>query len=153
MADSLGDANPTNTQAVSLGEQLRRSREAKKITVEKAASSLRVKTDIINHLENENWPALFGRTYARGYLINYVKYLGLPQNDLVEMFNLHYQVIGTERNEVRLEPDNNMKDRALYNWAIAFFVILMGVAIYLFVYTDDKALSSSVETQLGQRGE
>lgn len=92
MAEINAESNSYDEQTVSLGERLRRTREEKKLTVEKVAADLRLTRETIVNLEAENWHKLYAKTYARGYFINYVKYLGLPQNVLTATFNFHYQV-------------------------------------------------------------
>lgn len=147
MADNSGEATRNDQQTVSLGEQLRRAREAKKLTVEKVASELRVKKDIIRHLEAENWSALYGRTYARGYFINYVKYLGLPQNVLMATFNIHYQTVGNDIKDELPLPIKKERKRAVNSLFIAFSVMLISSAFYLFMVTDEHSVTSSIETE------
>lgn len=80
------DRSPT------IGARLRLAREAKKLTINDIATELRLTKHIIEHIENERWVELYARAYARGYFSNYVKYLGLPEDELLAAFNLEYTI-------------------------------------------------------------
>ena len=94
MTTDLNDENVIIDDAEpSIGERLRDAREAKKLSIAEVATQLRLTKHIIEHIENERWVELHGRAYARGYLSNYVKFLGLPEDDLLFAFNREYRVL------------------------------------------------------------
>lgn len=80
-----------------VGKRLRDTREANNISVIDAAAQLRVTRDAIHHLETQQWDKLHGRTYARGYFLSYVKFLGLPQDEMMAGFNLEFDEVENER--------------------------------------------------------
>lgn len=143
MADDVAKSNSYNEQTVSLGEQLRRAREGKKLTTDKVAAQLRVKEEIITNLEAENWPALYGRTYARGYFINYVKYLGLPQNVLTASFNLHYQVEETTVNNEQFVANKPTRKKVMNSFLFAVSIMVISIMIYMFVAIDETNVASA----------
>jgi len=76
-----------------VGERLCRARQAKNLTIAEVATELRLTKQTIELIENEQWSELHGRAYARGYLSNYVKFLGLPEEEFLTAFNLEYIVV------------------------------------------------------------
>ncbi|PHS69754.1 MAG: hypothetical protein COB23_05690 [Methylophaga sp.] len=81
----VADSSPT------IGDRLRLAREAKKLTIAEVAAQLRLPQKTIIHLEEQQWERLHGRIYARGYFSGYVKFLGLPFEEMLAIFNLEYK--------------------------------------------------------------
>ena len=65
-----------------IGHRLQQARERKKLTIAEAASQLRFTRATVIHLEQEEWDKLHSRTYARGYLLNYVMHFNNNPVDL-----------------------------------------------------------------------
>lgn len=109
-----------------LGERLRQAREAKKYTIAEVAAQLRLTKDIVSYLENQEWERLNGRTYARGYFASYVKFLGLPYDEMLAVFNLEYTV--TEP-AVNLRQQQHVSEESSFPWfMLALIAIVMLVA-------------------------
>ena len=81
----------------SIGEQLRQAREAKKLTIAEVGALLRLAMDTLTNMEADNWEALHGRIYARGYLMSYVKFLGLSEDTLLSAFEIEYKLTEAEK--------------------------------------------------------
>lgn len=75
-----------------IGERLRLAREAKNLTINDIATELCLTKHTIEYIENEQWAELHGRAYARGYFSNYIKFLGLPEDELLAAFNSEYTI-------------------------------------------------------------
>lgn len=90
MTESHTEEQSVVSSSVDVGKRLREAREEKKISITDAAAQLRVTRDAIAHLEEQNWDKLHGRTYARGYFLSYVKFLGLPQDEMLAGFNIEF---------------------------------------------------------------
>lgn len=86
------DKEITITNKPTIGERLRNARLGKNLTIADIASELRLTKQTIEHIENEQWSELHGRAYARGYFSSYVKYLGLPEDELLAAFNAEYAI-------------------------------------------------------------
>lgn len=132
-----------NQQTVSLGEQLRRAREAKKLTTEKVAAELRVRDEVIVNLEAENWQQLYGRTYARGYFINYVKFLGLPQNVLMAAFTIHYKADDTTSDSGQALAIKSVRKKAVKPLLIGCSLVAVSFAALLLFLPEGSLVSSS----------
>jgi cytoskeleton protein RodZ len=72
------------------GLSLKQAREAKQLSVSEVASELRLSRDAIESLENQQWDKLYGRAYARGYFLNYVRFLGLNEAQMITAFDEEY---------------------------------------------------------------
>ncbi len=86
-----------------LGEWLRAAREAKELTLEQVAEATRIPLNYLQALEGETFGIFSSDLHARGFLRNYVSYLGLDQEQAVGLYN---QVRGTPqaRKEAVLPP-------------------------------------------------
>ncbi|HNL98924.1 MAG TPA: DUF4115 domain-containing protein [Accumulibacter sp.] len=66
-----------------VGQRLRRSREARGLSVSEAAQSLKLAPRQVEALEAEEWSALPGNTMIRGFVRNYARLLGLDSEGLM----------------------------------------------------------------------
>lgn len=62
---------------VSIGERLRRAREARAMSLDDVASQTRIPMRHLQHIENGDWDALPAPTYAIGFTRNYASAVGL----------------------------------------------------------------------------
>lgn len=92
MITDVNDNEITIEKKPTVGERLCQARQAKKITIADVATELRLTKQTIELIENEQWSELHGRAYARGYFSNYVKFLGLPEDEFLAAFNIEYTV-------------------------------------------------------------
>lgn len=68
------------------GRQLTEARKARGYSVDKVAEELNILKRYIQAFEEENFSALPQFTYARGFLVNYAKFVGLNADDIVRDF-------------------------------------------------------------------
>jgi cytoskeleton protein RodZ len=111
-----------------LGERLRQAREAKKYSIAEVAAQLRLTKDIVSYLENQEWDRLNGRTYARGYFASYVKFLGLPYDEMLAVFNLEYTA--TEP-AVNLRQQHHVSDENHFPWFMLALIAIVLLVIWL----------------------
>lgn len=78
---SLSSAND------SLGAMLCSAREARGLSIHKAAQDMHVSDDIIVALEREDFASLGAPIFVRGHLRNYARLLGLPEDDILAAEN------------------------------------------------------------------
>ncbi|NOQ82325.1 MAG: DUF4115 domain-containing protein [Methylophaga sp.] len=140
----MTDVNDEQIQietALSVGEILKNAREAKKFTIAEVSAQLRLVTDNIQALENGQWEQLHGRAYARGYFAIYVKFLGLPEDELLAGFNREYQSSATEPS---LSNVAYVKENKPFPWLKSLSIIIVLVMTW-FAYQqwlqfEDEAL-------------
>jgi cytoskeletal protein RodZ len=69
-----------------LGERLRTARESQGISISQAAVETRILQRYLVALEDGDHQHLPGDVYARGFIRNYADYLGLPAEELIELY-------------------------------------------------------------------
>ncbi|MFZ5808360.1 MAG: helix-turn-helix domain-containing protein [Chloroflexota bacterium] len=70
-----------------IGEQLRRQREKRKLSLEQAAEETRIRVHYLKALEENDWEALPTPFQMRGFLRSYANFLGLQPTLLLEQFD------------------------------------------------------------------
>lgn len=70
-----------------IGEQLRRQREKRKLSLDQAAEETRIRTHYLKALEENDWEALPTPFQMRGFLRSYANFLGLQPTLLLEQFD------------------------------------------------------------------
>jgi cytoskeleton protein RodZ len=124
----VNDSQITIEKKPTVGKRLFHAREAKKLTIAYIATELRLPKQTIELIENERWSELHGRAYARGYFTNYVRFLGLPEDELLAAFNIEYTIadpaLGVARDQVEI---NNKQ----FSWLPSLLLITVLVIAWL----------------------
>jgi cytoskeleton protein RodZ len=71
------------TDQESLGKYLQREREARRISLREVADHTRVREHFLKAIEEDQFDLLPSGTYVKGFLLTYVKYIGLDPNDVI----------------------------------------------------------------------
>jgi cytoskeletal protein RodZ len=74
---------------IGVGAALRKARTKRGLTLQEAARDTRIRPDILEALEDENFGRLLGDVYVRGSLRSYAQYLGLSADKVVELYARH----------------------------------------------------------------
>lgn len=77
----------TDTQSITVGDSLRNARTVVGWTVSEVATKLNLTAHTVESIEANQFERLPGTTFARGYIRNYAKILGLETNHLVLEFD------------------------------------------------------------------
>ena len=93
----------------SIGEQLREARHNKKASLEDAARSTKIKLEILENLEADEFDRLAAPMYTKGFLKLYAEYLGLDGQQIVDAY-LHSQG-GLRRQGLRVETEAAIRAR------------------------------------------
>lgn len=72
------------------GSRLKSARTAKGVTIDEASRELNVLKRYLQAFEEENFDAMPKFAFAKGFIINYAKYLGLDANDIALSFEKAY---------------------------------------------------------------
>ncbi len=98
-AARIGDAVTTNDAAIRVvsesgdevgpGERLREARQAAQLSVAEVAARLRLRPQVLDRLENDDYEQLHGPTFVRGYLSSYARLLDLPEGPILEAYERH----------------------------------------------------------------
>jgi len=87
-----------------IGESLREAREKKKINIDVAAKAVKVKTEVLEHIEENDFSSFAAPVYARGIIRLYAVFLGLEPETLVQEY-LKLQPSGKQRLLDDLSPE------------------------------------------------
>jgi len=93
----------------SIGENLREARHNKKVSLEDASRATRIKIDILEQLEADEFDRLAAPTYTKGFLKLYAEYLGLDGASIVEAY-LRSQG-GLRRQGLHMETEKAIRAR------------------------------------------
>ena len=69
-----------------VGELLKKSRISEKIDIETVSKDLNISVDVLNKIEDDNFPEYLDKVYLIGHIRTYSKYLGLNSNEVVKQF-------------------------------------------------------------------
>jgi cytoskeletal protein RodZ len=75
--ESMSEHDEGEDRFVSIGERLRRAREARAMSLDDVANQTRIPMRHLQHIEQEEWDALPAATYAIGFTRNYASAVGL----------------------------------------------------------------------------
>jgi cytoskeletal protein RodZ len=115
-----------------VGPQLRAAREKEGLTLKQVAAETRIPLRHLEHIEDGDFDALPGRTYAVGFAKNFAKAVGLDQSDVAAMVT---HEMGDTRPRRRQSPSFEPGDparvpSARLGWFSVFAVILLLVGLF-----------------------
>ena len=144
-----------NTQG-SFGAMLQQARKTKKVSIEEAAAELFILKRHLQALENENFADLPQATFARGFAINYAKFLGLDSEKVASSFDAAYpselKAKSVSNIDTPLRPMGTLQARVTTRSRIRFNPLLIlavvGVivlAVFLFRVVSNANKENNVE--------
>lgn len=112
-----------------IGAQLRQAREAAGISVEEAASDLRLSRSLLHSLEADDFQRLPPPIFTRGYLRNYAQLVGLDPEPLVAAYDRQAGAPApTQVRRERLDPDISNAGRGRELAGVFILLIAIGLA-------------------------
>ena len=75
---------------IHVGERLQKERVRKGFTLEEVAKATKIRSSFLDSLEKGEYKKLPSSTYAYGFVKNYAKFLGLPQEETLALFKREY---------------------------------------------------------------
>lgn len=87
-----------------IGATLRESRIRRKIELSEVEAAIKIRVRYLRAIENEEWDALPGGAYTRGFIRTYAIYLGLDGERLADDYRRATAPAGGERAPRRVEP-------------------------------------------------
>ncbi len=89
---------------IGIGATLREARSRRKIDLDEVESAIKIRARYLQAMENEEWDALPGGAYTRGFIRTYASYLGLDGERLADDYRRSTAPPGGERAPKRVEP-------------------------------------------------
>lgn len=87
-----------------VGATLREARSRRKIDLAEVEAAIKIRARYLQAMENEEWDALPGGAYTRGFIRTYASYLGLDGYRLADDYRRATATPGAERAPQRVEP-------------------------------------------------
>jgi cytoskeleton protein RodZ len=87
-----------------IGVTLREARNRRKIDLSEVEAAIKIRVRYLQAMENEEWDALPGGAYTRGFIRTYGSYLGLDGERLADDYRRSTAPSGGERAPKRVEP-------------------------------------------------
>jgi cytoskeletal protein RodZ len=105
------------------GEQLKREREMRGVSLEEISVATRIAPRFLEALENEQWEQLPGGVFNRGFIRSVARYLGLDEDSLVAEYAL--QTKGRPDPGVVADPP----DEPQRKWARISVLVVLAILI------------------------
>jgi cytoskeleton protein RodZ len=87
-----------------IGATLREARSRRKVDLAEVEAAIKIRIRYLQAMENEEWDALPGGAYTRGFIRTYAIYLGLDGERLADEYKRSTAAPGGERTPRRVEP-------------------------------------------------
>jgi cytoskeletal protein RodZ len=89
---------------IGIGATLREARGRRKLDLTEVEAAIKIRVRYLQAIENEEWDALPGGAYTRGFIRTYATYLGLDGDRLADDYKRNTAPPGGERPPRRVEP-------------------------------------------------
>jgi len=137
------ETNEKDPKKVSgLGSLLRTEREKKGLSYEQVARITRLRQNVLEALEDEDWHKLPPPVFVKGFIKTYSEILGLDEKELLGLYETIFPAAPAPLKPLS-EPTKNTKRNL-------FFLVLVACAIAVMVYLW-KGYSSRPPKPLGQK--
>ena len=90
---------------VRLGQLLHQQRLRRKLSLEEVARGTKIKETFLAAIERGEYHKLPSPAYAKGFVINYATYLGLPRTEVTALFRREFD----EKRAYKVLPDSLTK--------------------------------------------
>ena len=115
------------------GENLRREREMRGITLDEISNTTKISVRLLEALENENFSRLPGGIFTRSFIRSYANYLGLDEEHVMSEYQIAAPTNG-EQDLSRFGASSN-KSRSkpgvpILTWTIAILLLAGGYGIF-----------------------
>jgi cytoskeleton protein RodZ len=140
-----------------IGPTLRDARNRRKLDLPEVEDAIKIRVRYLQAIENEEWDALPGGAYTRGFIRTYASYLGLDGDRLVDDYRRVAGPTSGARVPSRVEPVPTALRRGgspLPGWAVATAVCagLVAIVVAIAILDGDGDSASQPSAANGNRG-
>lgn len=133
----------TEAQADSVGAILRQSREQKGLTTADVATQLRLKVSQIEQIEAEEWNPAVSATFMRGYLRAYARLLKLPEQEILQNFELQAAYLRNQAKPMHSFSKKNRLDAVDNRFMLAtYLLVVLLIGLFLIWFWQTHILDS-----------
>lgn len=122
---------------VRLGQLLRQQRLKRKLSLEEVARGTKIKETFLAAIERGEYNRLPSPAYAKGFVINYGSYLGLPRAEVMALFRREFD----EKRAYKVLPDSLTKQsfptrriKIQESLLVIGFLVMLFIGFLLFQY-------------------
>ena len=133
-----------NDPIIGPGKLLQVAREEKKLRPEDVAYEIRLTPSQILALEEDDYSSMPEETYVRGYLRNYARLVGVPENDILIHFARLTRTSEKSTQPIKISSDRDIKNRGngvLWLSLAAIIALILLSALWVLVPYDKLKLS------------
>jgi cytoskeleton protein RodZ len=120
------------------GDKLKREREMRGITLDEIAESTKIARRHLEAIEKENFDALPGRVFIKGFIRSYARFIGIDEEQAVADFTELHKEDPAEAEkfplEIHEEPDRDLNPRRshlpLIGAVVALVLVMSGYAVW-----------------------
>jgi hypothetical protein len=121
------------------GKYLKKEREHRRLSIEEAAESTKIRKHLLRAIEEDRYELLPPGLYLRGFLTAYARYLGLNPNDVVLRYEKYLEELAISK-EKPVEPEKLKPDKritfpslrhALYLLLAVLFTIILFATFFI----------------------
>jgi cytoskeletal protein RodZ len=106
----MAETDPGHSELASFGEELRREREIRGISLKEIADSTKISKRFLEAIERNDHRTLPAPVFTRGFVREYARYLGLNIDEMVNRYN--YAAAGDDRIEKSAHLDRLVQPAA-----------------------------------------
>ena len=134
---------------VSLGEQLKRERELREISLREIADSTKISVRFLEGIENDNYRILPGGVFNRNFLRAYASFIGLDPEIIVRKYQQIHGSVQEDADEKMLHPltattpETGGKSKVYVVAAFVVLILLLVSMYFIFRNRNEKANASS----------
>ncbi len=136
-----------------IGPTLREARNRRKVDLSQIEAAIKIRVRYLQAMENEEWDALPGGAYTRGFIRTYASYLGLDGDRLADDYRRATGPPGGERVPKRVEPvpasRRRNEPRISSRFVIAAVCLLLVAALVGIALAGGDGESSPSRTAVG----
>jgi cytoskeletal protein RodZ len=118
---------------VSVGEELSRARQDRRLTVDDVAADTRIRATLIHAIEADNFDPCGGSVYARGHIRSIARVVGLDPKPLLAEFDSTHEGAAPAALTLAAAPTDHeavaRSERHGPNWAAAMVAVLVLVVV------------------------
>jgi cytoskeletal protein RodZ len=113
------------------GEKLQEVRLEKGLDLEDVAKATKIKTEFLSYIENGEYQKLPSASYAHGFVRNYARFLGLPDEEILAIFRREFD----EDKAYKVLPKSleQREDFPIFKFKIRQAVLLAAIVLLFFI--------------------
>jgi len=123
-----------------LGEKLKEERLIKNLSLKDVSKSTKIKEVFLEYIENGEYEKLPSSSYARGFVNNYIKFLNLPEEEMMALFRREfdeekdYSVLPKGLDQNQEFPLSGFRIRQTAVIIFIIFLIFLGYILFSYRY-------------------